>query len=240
MKPAQLSFPELTRARSQVLSALQTLCASDESLAAQVLDLGPKQHDDIRRNALLKKAPAGPAIEVYTGVLYDALDVATLTTAQRRRLDKNVAIASGLFGLLRPSDKIPAYRLSGDVTLPTIGSLAQYWRTFVSAALESVPGVILDLRSSAYVALGPIPPAAAQRAVVGRVLLERGGKRSIVSHHNKATKGRLVRALMQSGAVPKNINSLITAITEVGFHCELNEATKLGLPATLDIIVRQA
>ncbi|MSV53839.1 MAG: hypothetical protein F2898_07815, partial [Actinobacteria bacterium] len=57
MKPTQLSFPELTKARSQVLSALHTLCASDESLAAQILDLGPKQHDDIRRNALLKKAP---------------------------------------------------------------------------------------------------------------------------------------------------------------------------------------
>ncbi|MDA3022683.1 MAG: peroxide stress protein YaaA [Actinomycetota bacterium] len=239
MQPASLSFPQLDLARSKVLKALMTLCAKDPRGAAKVLGLGPTQHDEVRLNSLLAKAPAAPAVEVYTGVLYDALDAPTMTSAQRRRLDQRVVIASALFGFLRPNDLIPAYRLSGDVALPKIGALAMYWRELLSAALDTEPGVILDLRSGTYVALGPIPPAAAQRAVVGRVLLERGGKRSVVSHHNKATKGRLVRALMQSGSAPKNINALIAAITEVGFHCELIEPVKVERAATLDIIVRE-
>lgn len=239
MVATDLSFPQLSQARSKVLKALTTLCAKDPHGAAQVLGLGPTQLNDTRLNSLLTKAPAGPAIEVYTGVLYDALDVATMTAVERRRLEQRVVIASGLFGLLRPNDQIPAYRLSGDVTLPTVGALAGFWRELVSAAIETVPGVILDLRSGAYVALGPIPPAAVERAVVGRVLLERGGKRSVVSHHNKATKGRLVRSLMQSGAAPKTINALIDAITEVGFNCELIDSTKADRAATLDIIVRE-
>ena len=239
MQPASLSFPQFDPARSKVLKALMTMCAKDPRGAAKVLGLGPTQQDEVRLNSLLTKAPAGPAIEVYTGVLYEALDAPSMTSAQRRRLDQRVVIASARFGFLRPSDLIPAYRLSGDATLPKIGALALYWRELLSSALDTEPGVILDLRSGTYVALGPIPPAAAQRAVVGRVLLERSGKRSVVSHHNKATKGRLVRALVQSGSVPKSINALIAAITEVGFHCELIEPAKVERAATLDIIVRE-
>lgn len=239
MVASALSFPQLTPARAEVLKDLTTLCAKEPRQAAKVLGLGPTQQDVVHLNARLTKAPAGPAIEVYTGVLYDALDVTTMTGVQRRRLDQRVVIASALFGFLRPNDLIPAYRLSGDVSLPKVGNLAKYWRGLLSAALDELPGVILDLRSGTYVALGPIPAAAAGRAVTGRILLERGRKRSVVSHHNKATKGHLVRALMQSGSAPKTINSLIAAITEVGFHCELIESTKAERAATLDIIVRE-
>jgi cytoplasmic iron level regulating protein YaaA (DUF328/UPF0246 family) len=42
-----------------------------------VLDLGPAQRDEITRNAELRTAPTSPAIDLYTGVLYDALDALT-------------------------------------------------------------------------------------------------------------------------------------------------------------------
>jgi cytoplasmic iron level regulating protein YaaA (DUF328/UPF0246 family) len=146
-----------------------------------------------------------------------------------------VRIASALFGLLRPTDRIPAYRLSADVTLPGIGALAGVWREPVGAVLAAGDDLILDLRSGAYAKLGPAP----ERALLGRVLLERNGKRSVVSHHNKATKGRLVRGLVMRRAMPKNEDALLAALHDLGYHCEIHEAKKSSQPATLDIVVSE-
>jgi uncharacterized protein len=234
---AALSFPELTRGRTATLKALINLCAKDPGSAAVILGLGPTQADEVRVNALLRKAACAPAIEVYTGVLFDALDVTSLGKPARRRLQASTAISSALFGLVRPDDLIPAYRLSGDVALPGIGAPAAHWRDAVGGVIGKSNGVIVDLRSQMYANLGPIPAEAASRAVTARILLEKDGKRSIVSHHNKASKGRLVRALAEQSSQPKSIDDLMTALRELTWKCELSESRKVGLPATLDIIV---
>lgn len=236
-RPASLGFPELKATRAVVLDALIELCSSRPARAATILGLGPKQRDLVALNAQLRSAPCAPAIEVYTGVLYEALDFPSLPSSARERADVRVAIASALFGLLRPSDPIPAYRLSGDTTLPDIGTLASVWREEVTAELERHSGPIVDLRSGAYAALGPIPRSVAHRSFVGRVLLERGGKRSVVSHHNKATKGRLVRAVLQSPAMPKKADDVPGYLRKLGFTAEIREPAKDGDPLGLDIIV---
>jgi len=218
-----------------VLSALVRLCRGEEESAMSALGLGPRQADQVRVNAGLRKAPAAPAIEVYSGVLFAALAAGTLTSAQRRRLNAMVAISSALFGLVRPDDPIPAYRLSADAALPGIGSLAQAWRPAVSGALAASTGLVWDLRSGAYAALGPAPDQA--RTVTSRILLERGSKRTVVSHHNKATKGRIVRALAQGTGKPRTAEELAEELDRLGYRCELHR------PASgawrLDVIVNQ-
>ena len=136
-------------------------------------------------------------------MLYEALDHATLGARARARLDAHVAIASALWGLVRPGDLIPSYRLSGGTSLPGIGPLAHAWREPVGRELAAIDGLVIDLRSSAYVALGPLTGEVAERAVTVRVLTERNGRRSVVSHSNKATKGRITRALVQSRRTPR-------------------------------------
>jgi cytoplasmic iron level regulating protein YaaA (DUF328/UPF0246 family) len=114
-----LSFPGLAPHRSEVLDALVGLCSTDRPAeAAQVLGLGRTQEDVVASNARLRQASTGRADQVYSGVLYEALDVAGLQGASRRRATSWLAVTSGLFGMLRPADRIPAYRLSGDVSLP--------------------------------------------------------------------------------------------------------------------------
>jgi len=236
-KAAELSFPGLKTTRGKVWKALVDLCSKNPDEAVAVLGLGPKQRDLIASNATLRNAPTAPAIKVYTGVVYEALDFASLPAAARKRADSRVAIASALFGLLRPSDPIPAYRLSGDATLPGLGTLASVWRDSIQEQLRATRGPILDLRSGAYVSLGPIPPDIAHRAFVGRVLLERGGKRSVVSHFNKATKGRLTRAVLEQGKVPSSIEAIPDFLTDLGFRSEVREPKKDSDPLGLDIIV---
>ena len=234
-----LGYPGLKDNRTLVMNALVDLCAGNANRAVSVLGLGPKQRDLVAMNTHVRSAPTAPAIDIYTGVLYEALDFASLPAAARKRADARVAIASALFGLLRPSDPIPAYRLSGDTTLPGVGTLASIWREPIQAELTTSKGPILDLRSGAYVNLGPIPESIAHRAFAGRVLLDKGGKRSVVSHHNKATKGRLVREILLQSTVPKTVDAVPEFLAKVGFECEVREPKKDGDPLGLDIIVYQ-
>lgn len=235
-----LSFPGLSDARSKALGALIGLCRSDEQQAARALGLGPRHLSEIAVNAALRTAPCGPAVEVYSGVLFDALDVGTLSARARRRLDSMVVISSALFGLLRPADHIPAYRLSADARVPALGPLAGLWRVPVSAALVEHAGLILDLRSAAYANLGPIPGVARGRCVTVRILLERGGERTVVSHHNKATKGRLVRAIAEHGTRATDAASLAAELQGLGFRVELSRLGSAAGDSRLDVIVREA
>ena len=111
-----MSSPSLTPTRERILDALVDVSMSPA--AAAVLGLSPGQVDEIGRNAALRSSPTMRADRVYSGVLYDALSFGSLSTAARRRATSRVAITSSLFGLVRPDDRIPAYRLSGDVRLP--------------------------------------------------------------------------------------------------------------------------
>lgn len=232
-----LSFPQLKKTRTTVLRALIDLCSKHPDQAVATLGLGPKQRDLVDLNAGLRRAPTAPAIEIYTGVLYDALDFSSLPAAAKKRATSRVAIASALFGLVRPNDPIPAYRLSGDTTLPPLGTLASVWKDAIQRELSPTRGPIIDLRSGAYVSLGPIPEESAHRAFVGRVLLERDGKRSVVSHFNKATKGRLTRAVLEQGKVPTSIHEVPAFFTSLGFRSEVREPKKASDPLGLDIVI---
>lgn len=203
-----------------VLDALVRLCRADVDIAVATLGLGPTQRGEVGANSLLRTEPCAPAIEVYTGVLYEALDYPSLSPSARRRAGAQLAIASALWGLVRPDDLIPSYRLSAGTTLPGLGSVASAWRGPLSAELDRVEDLIVDLRSGGYVSLGPVPESAAERTVTVRVLQERSGRRSVVSHFNKATKGRIVRSLVSSRRSPRTPKAFVDALSALGYRTE--------------------
>lgn len=245
----RLSLPALTDARATVLEALIDLCAGnagdpspDETdrieAAAEVLGLGPRQLDEVRRNAALATAPTARADRVYTGVLYEALGFATLPAAAKRRATRRVLITSALFGLLRPDDPIPAYRLAGDVTVPGIGPVAAHWRRHLPAVMLEAAGSgpIIDLRSGTYTAFWRPADHAVDRVATVRVLHEVDGRRKVVSHFNKATKGRVVRDLMIDAGTPRTVAGLVTQLRDLGWYVEDAGHGRTG--HRLDIIVR--
>ncbi|QMU68344.1 peroxide stress protein YaaA [Streptacidiphilus sp. P02-A3a] len=238
-----LSLPGLTEARERVLATLVELSAGDPDTAAAVLGLSPGLRGELARNAALRTAPALPAGQLYTGVLYDALGLADLTADARARAEASLLVFSGLWGAVRISDRIPAYRCSGGVKLPGLGALGGYWRGPLGRALpEAASGLVLDLRSSAYAALWKPVGEVAGRTVTVRVLHERlvGGvvKRSVVSHFNKATKGRLLRDLLEAGAEPQSPAELVEALRELKYTVEA-AAPAAGKPWALDVVVAE-
>lgn len=189
-----LALPELAPQRTAVVDALVALSA-DEDAAARVLKLGPKQRGEVAVNAALHDAPTMPAVDRYTGVLFDALDAASLPSVSRRWLGAHVLIHSAPFGPVGALDAIPAYRLGAGTSLPGVPALRRLWAEAVSAALaEREPRFVLDLRSEAYVALGPVPGGIPTRYV--RVVSEGAdGAARALNHFNKHAKGALVRRL---------------------------------------------
>lgn len=192
---ATLTAPSLTPAREAVIEALTDLCSGDVARAAEVLEVGATQHDLVALDAALRTAPTARADAVYSGVVYDALDAATLSPAARRRAATRLAVTSSVFGVVRPADRIPAYRLSGGTSLPGLGSLAATWRPLLEPEIGAHRGLVVDLRSGPYAALARVPTA-----VQVRVLRETDGARAVVSHDNKYTKGLLARELCERGA----------------------------------------
>ncbi|WP_127472696.1 YaaA family protein [Microbacterium sulfonylureivorans] len=191
---ASLALPSLTPQRDAVVDALVALSA-DEAEAARVLRLGETQLREIAVNAALREAPTMPAIDRYTGVLFDALDAASLPTVSRRWIGAHVRVHSAPFGPVGALDAIPAYRLGASASLPGLPSLKRLWADAVTAALAGEqPRFVLDLRSEAYVALGPVPEGVA--SVYVRVVSEgEGGAVRALNHFNKHAKGALVRRL---------------------------------------------
>ena len=216
---SQLDFPVLTPARERVLGVLVELCEGDPDVAAKTLGLGGTQADLVALNRTLRAAPTARADQVYSGVLYDALDVATLSSAAKRRATARLAVTSSLFGMVRPTDRIPAYRLSGDATLPGLGSVGAVWRDSLGPAMADAigGGLLVDLRSGMYAAFWR--PVDVKVATV-RVLHEHLGRRQVVSHFNKATKGRIVRALLEAGADPRTPAKLAETLRDLGWTVE--------------------
>lgn len=197
--PESLAFASLTPQRAVVVDALVEL-SSDPERAMRVLKLSERQRAEVDVNASLLSSPTTPAIDRYTGVLFDALDASSLDAGARSWLGEHVAIHSAPFGPVGALDEIPGYRLGAATSLPGVGSAKRYWAAATTAALAAAePSFLLDLRSEAYGALGPIPDPVAS-AYVRVVARADDGQVRALNHFNKKAKGELVRRLAETGA----------------------------------------
>ncbi|WP_205877844.1 peroxide stress protein YaaA [Mycobacterium camsae] len=229
LRLGELSSPGLTPLRSALVGELVEL-ASDPLTCRAALGLSPAQDAEIQRNAALRTAPALPAIRRYTGVLYDALDIESLRGAQATRARARLFIGSALFGLLRADDRVPAYRLSATSKIPDKPTLAVRWRPVLAPALAELAAenLIVDLRSGSYVALGRTPSAIS----VDVLAQHPDGRRTSVTHFNKAYKGRLARALATTKAEPNDAAAVAAVARRAGMRVERRgNALTLVVPA---------
>ena len=151
-----LSFPRLGAPRTAALASTVEL-AGDAQAMMRALKLGPRQVGEVERNRRLRESPSMSTIDRYTGVLYDALDSATLDDHARAYAARHVVVHSALFGLLGAGDRIPAYRLSHDSRLPGL-RLRRLWREELVVEGE---GAIVGVIDEAELYRGMLRDAAA-------------------------------------------------------------------------------
>lgn len=180
------------------------------------------------RNRLLTKslvtAPTAQAMDVYTGVLYQALDWNSLSSAAKARGEKSILITSAIFGLLRPSDLIPNYKAKIKTS---------DWKAALKPALDGLGAdLIIDCRSSTYAGTWQSPPS---NTVGVRVFKKEKGKISVITHLSKKYRGEFTRTLLQAGRSPKTSNELLS-IAEKHFDCKLTKP-KGNLSWFLDLFI---
>jgi cytoplasmic iron level regulating protein YaaA (DUF328/UPF0246 family) len=214
--------------RGELLGALERLGAEPAGRAVKALGISAGQAAEVELDATLRRASAAPAAEVYTGVLYERLDLASLPAAVRRRAQRQVLIASALWGFLRPGDRIPYYRFSAKARLKKIGPPAAWWREALAEAMpDETDNLVVDMRSAAYAAAWK-PKRSTLLSV--RAFSEQNGKRKTVSHMAKAVRGDVARALLLAEKPPADAESVAAIAADAGFDVELT-------PGTLDVIV---
>jgi cytoplasmic iron level regulating protein YaaA (DUF328/UPF0246 family) len=207
-----------------LLDTLERLGTLSTARALKQLDLSRGQTGEIAVDAALRVAPAAPAATVYTGVLYDHLRLPELPARSRRR----VLIASALWGVLRPEDRIPYYRFSAKARLARIGPPASFWRQALAATMPDEEGdLVVDMRSAAYAAAWK-PKRATLLAV--RAFSESNGRRKPVSHMAKAVRGDVARTLLLAKKHPATAEAAAAIAGEAGYEVELSGSN-------LDVIV---
>jgi uncharacterized protein len=230
-----LSFPALQPTRADVLEAL--IRVSGEPDAAQRLDVPPTLVDLVRRNVGLRGAPTAPAERVYSGVLYDALGLADLDPAARRRARAWVVVISALWGAVRLGDRIPPYRLNLCGRLPGLAHLPEVWRGPLAEVLprEARRGLVVDCRSAEYVTAWRPTGAIAERTLTVKVLRDRDGERRAVSHSAKHTRGLVVRRIVTDAVDPRRPEALAEALSP-HFEVDLRPPPRPGRTWELQVV----
>ncbi len=194
----------LDPARREVIAALMNAMCGDLPARTKLLGVGEAgTAEATRTNLEIDAALTRPAIERYDGVLYGALDHTTLGPTDRRRLNSQVLIFSGLWGAVAPDDPIPDYKCKMGASLAPLGKLSTWWRPRLAELLEerSAGRVVWNLLPNEHdAAYAPSPDSRRELRVRFLDDVHRNGARELVTvnHWNKLLKGSLVRHLLST------------------------------------------
>ncbi len=144
------------------------------------------------------------AVLAFDGDVYGGLGAKTLSEAQLGWAQDHVCILSGLYGVLRPLDRMQPYRLEMGTALAVgeAANLYQFWGTKIAAYLNKraaadTSPVIVNLASEEYFKV--VDRRALKPRVVSCVFEEyKGGRYKIISFNAKRARGLMVRYAIEN------------------------------------------
>lgn len=138
----------------------KTLRHKSPKYLSELMEISSKLADENwDRNQKWKSKPSAkesaPALMAFSGEVYRGLDPKSLDEKSIKYLQKNLRMLSGLYGLLKPSDRIMLYRLEMGRKFKFDGykNLYEFWKEKVTEQLNSEltsKDVVLNLASKEY------------------------------------------------------------------------------------------
>ena len=177
-----------------------------------------------------------PAIERYTGVLFEALEHHSMSAVARKRASSSLLVVSGLWGLVAPDDPIPEYRLKMGTALPKLGKLATWWKDHLTQAIDVLGKgrIVWDLLQNEH-AMAFGDSEAFDRIVVRFLERRSDGRLSAVSHWNKPLKASLVRHMLYEP--PEDVDDLKSWRHPSGFKLDPSLTQHRGRSTTICFVV---
>jgi len=167
------------------------------------------------RTALLKKhkgidlSYCDVASKIYSGVLYNALEYASLSSAAQARANSSIVIISAAFGAIRLNDVIPYYKFKIDPAT---------WKDPLAIALVGFKDeLIVDCRSSTYSTVWTPNPL---NTVGIRVFKKVAAQLKVITHMSKLTRGEVTRYLVSQAKNPRTPQELHKLLNKE-FNCRL-------------------
>lgn len=195
---AALSRPDFVKEAGLLVEQLRGL---DAEAIAQLMELSPalaalnvERFKAWRPRFTAQNSRA--ALLAFNGDVYEGLDARSLDEPALRWANEHLRILSGLYGLLRPLDRLQAYRLEMGRPLATArgGTLYAFWGDQIATAIQRLgPGQpVVNLASQEYARAMRRP--ALQRPVIEPVFEEvRSGKAKVISFFAKRARGLMAR-----------------------------------------------
>ncbi|MEL6771172.1 MAG: peroxide stress protein YaaA [Bacteroidota bacterium] len=229
-------FSRLNHERRALIDALHAHIdgADDDTLQKLFGVQGTTLEAAVRANLNVYDSPLMSAIERYgPGVMYKSIDFQALPTGAQRRLLENGIIFSGLFGILRPDDLIPEYKLKMDASVDEIGRVSSFWKPILSPALnEALAGkFVWNLLPGVHQAAWDDDGSYRAMVQVKFYRQDESGERKAVTHGVKELRGALVGFIVQD--VTDSIEGLADWEAPDGYELdmdatEFDDATKTG------------
>lgn len=216
LDPSTLTHPELARARETMLRAARRTAEGRDG--GERLGVPASSPELVARMAAIHEEPAGPALSVYSGVLYDQLSAGAVIPEDRR-----VLVMSALLGVVDAAgDHVPAYRLSAGSRVQRLGAAGPWWsahlkplRTRLLEETGAGPSpLVVDSRSGAYRSMLPLRSGHGARVLQVAPVQERGGVRKVISHDAKRYRGIVTRELIAAPELPGDADALVDLLRE--------------------------
>tara|TARA_Y100000590_G_scaffold280432_1_gene315039 strand:+ start:333 stop:1034 length:702 start_codon:yes stop_codon:yes gene_type:complete len=136
-----------------------------------------------RQNQDIYNSQCIPAIERYTGVVYEHINWSSLSEKAKKFMEKHIRIFSGMFGMLTPLTMIPDYKLKMNVL-----NLQHHWSPLLTEELAK-EDIVIDLLPQVH--------RKAYKAGKNVVRIDFSvitkGKKTAAGHFGKAVKGELIK-----------------------------------------------
>lgn len=205
---------------------------------SELMEISSKLADENwERNQKWKAKPSSkesaPAMFAFTGEVYRGLDAKTLDKNAVTYLQKNYRMLSGLYGLLKPSDKVMLYRLEmgRNFEFGQYKNLYEFWREKVTEQLNSelkTKDFILNLASSEYFKV--LDKKKLNAPVIDFDFYEiKDGKMKTIVVYTKHARGLMIRYCAQNQA--KTLND-VKGFNLEGYRIDEKLSTKTKLVFT--------